>query len=499
MNGPPGSAQRKQLNHAGSPTLVKSFVGVLALSRGIPENRPMASNQQGYPRAQNTPNAPGADHPRPDTLRIIRTDPQRAIDRLEERIRAGESDFRTWHNYALLLGMTGDAAGAREAAERALGEAPESAQTHLLCGVLERWAGRHHESLAALSRAADLDPACLKLHLQRGLTHFLLQDFEAASRDLEAANRESPDDTAALHNLAIVHVARKRYGDARRLFQRLVGLVPERAAHYHLYLFETGGAQVREEVRAKGHQLKNFISVVAGRLRQISESPGIEALEVDLREDLTGVNEDHDRICRDMVALLDTIQPRSLEHESVNMVRLLGRILFVAGGKSRGIRVEKQIAANLPHVRCDLESVQEAFLNILLNAVDAVREAKARTPEHEGQIAIRATADGDYLCVVFEDNGVGIPEGEIDRVFQLGFTTKTLGTGIGLAYARRIIDDHGGTIEVDSEERRGTRITCRIPVKPRIRESLTRLSLPSQLIEQPRSLILEEKGEDLGI
>ena len=146
-----------------------------------------------------------------------------------------------------------------------------------------------------------------------------------------------------------------------------------------------------------------------------------------------------------------------------------------------------------------MDQMQEAFLNMLLNALDAVSGSESRDSDEPGRVRIRAELEDGGIAISFEDNGIGIPEGELDRIFQFGFTTKSLGTGIGLAYTRRIIEDHGGRIEVESREGTGTTLRCFLPLEPQISDNLANLAIRSQLLENPRELILEEDGEDLGI
>jgi two-component system NtrC family sensor kinase len=85
---------------------------------------------------------------------------------------------------------------------------------------------------------------------------------------------------------------------------------------------------------------------------------------------------------------------------------------------------------------------------------------------HEGELEILMylSADGKYICVVFQDNGSGIPEENIARIFDPFFTTKSEGTGLGLAISYGIIENHGGKIEVKSNEGGGTTIIVMLPV-----------------------------------
>jgi two-component system NtrC family sensor kinase len=123
--------------------------------------------------------------------------------------------------------------------------------------------------------------------------------------------------------------------------------------------------------------------------------------------------------------------------------------------KSR-IRIEKQFG-EIPGVLCHPNQVNQVFMNILANAAQAIPGA--------GVIKIRTWRDGELVKVAITDTGVGIPRENLSKIFDAGFTTKAAGrgTGIGLSICYKIIEDHGGTIEVDSSNA-GTTFTIALPV-----------------------------------
>jgi two-component system NtrC family sensor kinase len=120
------------------------------------------------------------------------------------------------------------------------------------------------------------------------------------------------------------------------------------------------------------------------------------------------------------------------------------------------IRIEKQFG-EIPGVLCHPNQVNQVFMNILANAAQAI----PRT----GVIGIRTWRDGDSVKVAIADTGVGIPRENLSKIFDPGFTTKGvgLGTGIGLSICYKIIEEHGGTIEVDSSNS-GTTFTIALPI-----------------------------------
>lgn len=111
-------------------------------------------------------------------------------------------------------------------------------------------------------------------------------------------------------------------------------------------------------------------------------------------------------------------------------------------------------------IEADRGQLGEVFMNILGNAVQSI--------EDEGEVRIDArTRGGEWAVVEISDNGIGIDERDIERVFEPFFTRKAKGTGLGLALSREIIDMHDGSIEVQSERARGTTVTVTLPVMRR--------------------------------
>lgn len=121
------------------------------------------------------------------------------------------------------------------------------------------------------------------------------------------------------------------------------------------------------------------------------------------------------------------------------------------------IRINKQYA-DLPSVVCRASHINQVFMNVLLNAIQAIPGA--------GEITIRTAKVANNVRVEVADTGAGIPKDAIDRVFDPGFTTRGVGvgTGLGLAICHRIIEEHSGSITVDSAVDQGTSITIELPL-----------------------------------
>jgi signal transduction histidine kinase len=97
-------------------------------------------------------------------------------------------------------------------------------------------------------------------------------------------------------------------------------------------------------------------------------------------------------------------------------------------------------------------------MNLLTNGVEAIVK--------KGKIIIRTRLEGEWVVIQFIDNGRGIPSQDLNHIFDPGFTTKGVGvgTGLGLSICYRIVEDHGGSIDVHSEEGKGATFAIRLPL-----------------------------------
>jgi signal transduction histidine kinase len=147
------------------------------------------------------------------------------------------------------------------------------------------------------------------------------------------------------------------------------------------------------------------------------------------------------------------LQPISLEDEIDRTLALMEPRL------KGGVEVEKDYG-ELPEVRCYVGQLNQVFMNLLMNACDAM--------DGRGRIRVSAQPEGEGVCLEFEDDGPGMPEEVSQRIFEPFFTTKPVGqgTGLGLSLSHGIIERHGGTMSVESEPGHGTRFTIHLPLEP---------------------------------
>jgi signal transduction histidine kinase len=128
------------------------------------------------------------------------------------------------------------------------------------------------------------------------------------------------------------------------------------------------------------------------------------------------------------------------------------------------LKIEVQQPRPLPCVTADRVHVQQVLLNLLRNAVDAMAAAVADAPR---SIVVTLTGcDDDAVSVQVADHGPGIPEGDLERVFEAFHSTKPLGLGVGLAICRRLIEAHGGSLRAAHRPGGGALFECTLPLLP---------------------------------
>jgi len=197
----------------------------------------------------------------------------------------------------------------------------------------------------------------------------------------------------------------------------------------------------------------NAISVIVQRLRR----------EFEPREDVEDyvrltavVGDEVKRVDRIIRQFLELARPPQLEKERVEIGELLERAAQVCepGAAEKDLRLERDFSAQGP-IWVDPDQMQQVLLNLLGNAIEATERGTVRLAANE--------VGNDAVEVVVEDTGTGIAEGAMERIFDLYYTTKAEGTGLGLSLVHRIVSEHGGRLDVYSEEGSGTRFSLVLP------------------------------------
>ena len=218
------------------------------------------------------------------------------------------------------------------------------------------------------------------------------------------------------------------------------------------------------------HEIGTPLSVIRGRAELLLRR-GVRG-EAGARS-LRTIAAQIDRISRIVRGMLDFARGRELRLAPTRVADVIPRVTELMEHRfhQRGIRLDVEWPDVLPALWADADQLQEVFLNLALNAADAMPDGgvlriEAR-PVERGRPGDPGDA-GRFLAVVFEDTGQGIRPEHLDRVFDPFFTTKEVGegTGLGLSVSYGIVKEHGGWIEVESEVDLGTRVTVNLPLAP---------------------------------
>lgn len=165
--------------------------------------------------------------------------------------------------------------------------------------------------------------------------------------------------------------------------------------------------------------------------------------------------------CREIVKrLLDFARQTKPQKKLTNINSLIENIILLVRNQAsfRNITIEKSLDENIPLIMADLDQIQQVFINLILNASEAM--AKGGTLF----ITSRFSKNGDFIEVEFKDTGCGISAKDRAKIFDPFYTTKEHGTGLGLSISYGIIERHGGNITVESTEGAGTTFIIHLPV-----------------------------------
>jgi histidine kinase len=186
---------------------------------------------------------------------------------------------------------------------------------------------------------------------------------------------------------------------------------------------------------------------------------------------LNKINSNVDRASKIIEHMRNFARKSDTQFESINLNTILKQAhdIFSQQLKVRGIEVVWELAEPIPDVKVDPGRIEQVFINLLINARDAIEEKWQKTgpKSEEEQIIIRTVTDDDYVIVTISDTGIGLSDEIKDKIFEPFFTTKEVGkgTGIGLSISYGIIKECGGHIEAAADDNTGgTIFSMRFPV-----------------------------------
>jgi PAS domain S-box-containing protein len=203
------------------------------------------------------------------------------------------------------------------------------------------------------------------------------------------------------------------------------------------------------------HEIRNPLIAVGGFARQLHEALDAD----DARREFTSIILEEvtrlEQILREQLTLERHLQPVLAPVEINQILRDVWKLLS-HGMLSSRVRLIGKLADTIPVTMGDANQLKQAFLNIINNAVQSMAEG--------GKIEISTAQVGERIIVTVEDDGPGIPAEVMNKMFMPFFTTRKTGSGLGLAVTKRIIENHGGVIEVNSRQGEGTTVRISLPI-----------------------------------
>jgi signal transduction histidine kinase len=206
--------------------------------------------------------------------------------------------------------------------------------------------------------------------------------------------------------------------------------------------------------RGVAHEVKNPINAIVLHLQLLQNK--LAHQEPDTRRHMDIIDSEIRRLDRVVQTLVDFTRPRDLHLEELDMRRLLDEVAQLAGpdAEQHGVTIQRQRAPQPLPVKVDVDLMKQAILNVVLNGVQSMPQG--------GQLVISARREDGTIVAEVTDQGGGIPQDLHDKIFELYFTTKKDGSGIGLAQTYQILQWHYGSVDFKSSQT-GTTFRFHVP------------------------------------
>ena len=199
------------------------------------------------------------------------------------------------------------------------------------------------------------------------------------------------------------------------------------------------------------HEIRNPLSSMRMLAQMLMQKP--EMSEERHRQSLRYILEEIERIDTIVKGLMDFARPSTLDLKQQPLVPVLQSVLDLmeANLAHHKIQLVLDLSPATPEIQFDSDKLKQAFMNVVLNAMEAMPQG--------GVLKVSTFTQNNSVCIKVEDIGVGIPEEDLEHLFEPFFTRKTRGTGLGLANVKRILEEHGGNVEIESKPGEGTQVS----------------------------------------
>ena len=245
-----------------------------------------------------------------------------------------------------------------------------------------------------------------------------------------------------------------------------LNVAKEEAEQYHQELIQRADrmASIGELASGIAHEIRNPLAGIQGAIQILADGFPKEDPRIQVTDEIQKQIYKLERLVKD---LLNYAKPVPTNYLPTDINQLVDKVLtfFVTQrGGSLGLRVEKRFFSSLPKTMIDPNSMEQAFLNIILNAQKAMPRGGTFTVS---TLALPGRKDDgkevQEIQIVFEDTGIGIPGENLSKIFDPFFSTRSDGTGLGLSITKNIVEQQGGKIEVESLVNVGTKFIITLP------------------------------------
>jgi signal transduction histidine kinase len=212
-----------------------------------------------------------------------------------------------------------------------------------------------------------------------------------------------------------------------------------------------------------GHEVKNPINAIVVHLELLRQK--LQQADPATRRHMDVIGSEIHRLDRVVQMLVDFTRPVELRLTDLDVRKLVDDVTQLASPDAarQGVKIERQLPAESLLARADSDLLKQALLNVVLNGVQAMPQG--------GTLSIRASKEDDEIMVEVRDQGSGIPAEIRDKIYDLYFTTKKTGTGIGLAMTYKVMQLHHGSVDFESADGRGTSFRLRLPLLGAVTDS----------------------------
>jgi two-component system, NtrC family, sensor histidine kinase HydH len=206
------------------------------------------------------------------------------------------------------------------------------------------------------------------------------------------------------------------------------------------------------------HEIRNPLASIDGATNLIESEQTPQEMR---KASLAIIRKEVQRLNRLLTNLLDFARPRKPEFQAAHADRLIDAIIALAGhsAQQKGIGLHKDVPASVPAFECDPEQMKQVILNLAINAVQAMTGT--------GEIVLAARQVDSSVVISVRDQGPGISDEDLDKIFNPFYTTKDAGTGLGLSVVYQIVNQHGGLVTAERNPEGGMTFSLTIPLNQR--------------------------------